>query len=621
MAAKIKIYDSFYSSCLCTCENVFDFAITQTINDDYRITFKVPITTNDFDKSHYINTSNTIIYNGQKFRIVKVNKESSESGSRIITVTALYYYYTDLKIIKPKFGDYYGISISRLINLIFANTGFDMQCMIDDKTDFQMTDVKTVRELVDMVIENLGYGELKFVGNEFYLVETVGYLKSIPLKLDSNCQSIIREDDSSNLVTRLYPYGAENLGIESLQSSGCITSDNVGVYGLYDGTVTYGGIKDANNLIKRAWWDFSNENINRIDIPSTNITVKYVNLEYDDMELKSLGIGDEVNVYDEAMGTDGEVFRIRQITKYPDEPEKDEIILGKLKANLFQYLKKLNKGYKGIASIEAGNNSNVNNQIYNTITEVTREEVLSADVIEASAVFSEDLFVERLATNIKPYKCIPNLIVENGTLKWKGESHTYSSSVSGTIRGSIELEGISQKFKECHLKPVADLSNIGLDSVQPLIVNGRQVYYTSVLGGQNPYQYFTFVEPKTKYPSMTAENAEMFKVYIRAYEGEYTKAEFEFTKIEGNTFKVRFILGTGDEAGNGKIIIEKDGDYGYLKMKSRTDGRERGYRVGDDGTEYCTDGKNWMKMRNYYVVDTMPTSSVAEGDIYYVKAE
>ena len=93
---------------------------------------------------------------------------------------------------------------------------------------------------------------------------------------------------------------------------------------------------------------------------------------------------------------------------YPKKPYNNEITIGRVAKDLFYYFKKFNDTTNAVTTTI--NNISSDTTFKNQIIEVTKQEVLAADVIEASAVFAEDLQIERLETNIKSYKCIPNLV-------------------------------------------------------------------------------------------------------------------------------------------------------------------------------------------------------------------
>lgn len=262
-----------------------------------------------------------------------------------------------------------------------------------------------------------------------------------------------------------------------------------------------------------------------------------------------------------------------------------------------------------VEKIERGENKQVNN----VIVEVTRENVVAADIIEATSAFIEDMFVDKLETNIKPIKCIPNIQrnAETGQLEWIGGTASYTiPAAANNIRAYIRIEGMTIKFIEAHLTA---------SGTRDLKVNNKQVYYTSIADDVNAYKYFTFTDPKTKYPDLTNEEAAMFKVVVRSSENEYEKAQFKFEPITVNgvqTYDAKIILGTGDANGHGKLIYEKAEDEARIYINSRTEsGRMRGIAIKDDGL-YQIRGSDRSNIRFDHLGATEP-SSAETGDIWY----
>ena len=256
--------------------------------------------------------------------------------------------------------------------------------------------------------------------------------------------------------------------------------------------------------------------------------------------------------------------------------------------------------------IENGSDAAFNN----TLVEVVKENVVAADMIEASSAFIEDLFVDRLETNLKMIKCIPNIIKTESGYEWSGGSASYTiPTVTNNIRAYIRIEGITMKFIEAHLSA---------SGTRDLKINNRQVYYTSIADGENAYKYFTFTDPKTKYPDLTDEEAAMFKVVVRSSESEYEKGEFKFelTNINGTlTYEPKLILGTGDGQGRGKMICEKTADEARIYLNSRTENETKGIAVKDDGL-YQIRGSERSKIP-FMTVDETEPSGARVGDIWF----
>ena len=205
-------------------------------------------------------------------------------------------------------------------------------------------------------------------------------------------------------------------------------------------------------------------------------------------------------------------------------------------------------------------------------------------------------------------------------MAWKDEIHTDKCSNTSATRGYIQMQELSQKFVEAHLVQASDYNNLTTNEVEPLLVDGKQLYYTSISGTQ-AFEYLTFVNPKQKYPSMAAENAEMYKACVRKVEAEYIKMEqlFEWS-TKDNTYYVKTIYGTGDENGRGKYYFIKDADSGRFVYISRETGQEMGVAIKDEGTFQLTNGVLTKMYPVTVVTNLSEADNVPEGTIVFLKA-
>lgn len=628
----------FDNNGLAVLNNAFDICIIKELNGDYRLTFSIPLNN---DKRNFLIERNIIKADEQLFRIVQINDDTDKC---ITAVTCLhiwsdskYKHIADTEEFSGSLdGDVINTNALHIMSEAFKNTKFhvlsdnelnDIGMEWENKgIDFWHMSKTTPAEITEKLLDLLGRGYLYIDNYNIAIVKKIGKSKpnGIILRKDKNIIPPKRVTATDSLITRLYPYGANDLHINSITGSYYIdSSSGINKYGVIEGYKTYNDIETPQRLLEYAQWEFSEDNYYRIDQPDVSYEFDYIELEklgYNE----NLNVGDEVKIYDEELNTN-EWLTVIYKEYYPLEPIKSKIKVGRPVINLGQLLKenqettnKLNKNLNKYDEVAVKNSKS----FINTIVEVTKENVLAADIIEAGSVFSEDIFTERLQTNLKNYKCIPKLIIKEGVAVWENEeNHTYSCSQGGDVRGYIKMEGLSQEFIEAHLSGTDNIDNMTLTQIQPLKIEGRQVYYTSIIGGDNPYRYFTFVEPQTKYENMSDENAEMFKVYVRKTNAEYKKVVFGFDFVNG-TYEPKLTFGVGDEMGNGRFYFRKDGDSGVLGYTKRGDGVELGVKLNDEGCWYYDIKDNTWKLigsggESYTILDHEPTQS----DIVNIKDE
>lgn len=193
----------------------------------------------------------------------------------------------------------------------------------------------------------------------------------------------------------------------------------------------------------------------------------------------------------------------------------------------------------------------------------------------------ESVFLDSIETSVIDYICTPNLVQSGDDIGWRdGATHSFSCTNTSALRGLWVLSGTNLVFKEQHLVPVSNSSALTAMHVTECTINGRQLYFTEIIDGTNPYGNYTFNPPDETDP----EIAEMYKVFIRKTQTEYTKAEFVAIQDSGNnTYNFEINLGTGiGTSSNGRGKIKKDSDGLLASYTGRVDGVEKGVYIDDD---------------------------------------
>jgi hypothetical protein len=624
----LKVYSDITKP-LAVLENAFEAKILNEVNGDYNLTFKMPF--NDGKCTNLIERY-FVKSDGQFFRIRKT--ERSENG-KTLTVTCYHVWYDSTEKHIPSTDTFSGSLDGDIIDayaydvMVEAFTDTDFHVMTDDELeklglqwvtrefDFWQMGKTTPCEIAEKIIELTGRGYLYRDNYNVAIVESLGSNKGI-LRTDKNITNVVRTISADNLVTRLYAYGEDGLPLDGEY----IDSSNVSKYGVIDGYVNYNGISTPERLLEWAEWEFDARNAYRIDEPDISYTFDYIDLS----KLgggEPLELGDRVTIYDSEYKSYNE-YIVTSVESYPISADCGSVKIGRPSLNLGQLLrenmKTSNIVYKNVDKHGELTSEIINNNTFiDKISDVAKEEVLTAGIIHLSSAFIDDLQVERIETNVKQFICKPNLTVSGDKIEWADEVHTYSTTNKTNIRGYISIEGLVQKYIEAHLVVPTDYSKITTSELQPYTINGRQVYYTSIANDTDAYQYFTFATPQEKYPNMSADNAEMFKIYVRKTEAEYIKMEqnFEWNATD-NTYYVKTIYGTGDANGHGRYYFVKDADSGRFVYTSRTDGKEYGVAIKDDAPYLVTSGA-LTKMYPMAVVSSVDeTDDLPIGTIIFV---
>lgn len=353
---------SFSSGQAAVLNDAVNVKISEEINGNRSLTFEYPITD---EKANMIKENMIAVCEGQGYRIVRVCREYD--GSSKLEAECVHVYNADApKIHLQNIPDLIGVLPKAVISRAFSNSPFslfsdselqslNMRRVDYDgfKIDFFSVSKTNPYDVMQDVIANCGKGEIWADNYKIALVEKIGSDNGLRLSLDKNLENLRIERNSSDLITRLYPYGYEDAHVGSVNGAKqYIDSENIAVYGIREGYADYGDYAEAEKIYNRALWEFSPDNPDRIDIPEINISGSLIDLskiaEFGDVE--NIGLGDTVYVWD-----NGVCYKERVIKKeyFPYEPLKTEISIGRVKKDLFFYLNQigaLSRQYKRVSS-------------------------------------------------------------------------------------------------------------------------------------------------------------------------------------------------------------------------------------------------------------------------------
>ena len=338
-------------------EKAAEVRVTREINGAYTLEFIYP----DDDKTAEIKLNRFIECEGQFFRIVKT-ETTSNSGEQTSVYCEHVYMYDASKIHLQNVPDFIGKSPSTVLSYAFSGTAFTL---IGDEEleelglkrvdydgfliDFFSMDKTTPFEVMETVIENCGKGEIYVDNYKVALVERLGEDTSVELNTALNMQDIKIERDISEMITRLYPYGYDDLHIGTVNGGvQYIDSPNTAVYGIREGFKDYSDYKTPDEVLSRGQWEFSADNEERIDVPTVNISGTFCDLSKisGNESFHSVNLGDEITIVDNGVRIRE---RIKQLVKYPYEPNQGSCTIGRIKKDLFFYMNqmgKLSKGYR-----------------------------------------------------------------------------------------------------------------------------------------------------------------------------------------------------------------------------------------------------------------------------------
>lgn len=316
-------------------ENAKDVCIKHEINGEYELTFSLP----KGMKWENIVEENILKCDGQIFRIKNIN-------NGVITAPAIYYdaanhhipYVCDMIGVEPQdimISLFHGTRLHVMTKSEVAAKGMEW---VTTLTDFfetgKITPISGMDTLIKTLKEQNTHCELYIDNFRIALVKQIGKNNGYTIDTKVNAKSISIQRDTSSLVNRLYAYGKDDLDLSSRNNSAYIEStSSINKYGLREGYIDFSDIDDVEELNTAALWQFSNENVDRIDVPKYTITVDFIDISktHQYKGLHEIHLGDTVTVYDREYYNTIVRQRVTAVSYYPYEPNKTKFTVGNTK--------------------------------------------------------------------------------------------------------------------------------------------------------------------------------------------------------------------------------------------------------------------------------------------------
>lgn len=366
--------------------NAYNVKETRILNDTGSLEFDYPYD----EKARLISQNMLVSVNNHIYEISRTTRNTSGTDTLHVYGTP-HFVYEAQKAFIPTIGDHIGKSsryvLKQAIDIIsdFKKTVAErcifhimtdaeltakgMKWVADDELliDFFSTDKTNLWDVIKTIIENLGRGEIfhettidsnnNIVCN-IAIVERIGTDNGVRLRLEKNMQSISIERNVSDMITRLWAFGSDDLTVSSVNGGKAyIDSPNIEKYGVQEGYKDYSDYTSAAKLYRNAKWEFDEDNEDRIDVPQLTISGKLIDLsklaEYGAAE--KLEIGDTVHVFD-IDGTEY-VQRVIEYQAYPLEPKESNISIGHIRRDFFIGLWQTEQATKKHSKWQTANNS------------------------------------------------------------------------------------------------------------------------------------------------------------------------------------------------------------------------------------------------------------------------
>ena len=171
------------------------------------------------------------------------------------------------------------------------------------------------------------HSEVYIDNDKIGLVRQLGTKKDFVIDPRYNGCEIKPKISTYTLVTKLYPYGKDDLPLEGDKQY--ILSPNYDTLGEYEGFCNFDEVTDQEDLLLAAQTQFRADNPERIDVPKYAVNVKVLDLPGE------INLGDIVTVNDINNGIKSNQ-RVITVKKYPYEPHKNSIVVGVPPINMIE---------------------------------------------------------------------------------------------------------------------------------------------------------------------------------------------------------------------------------------------------------------------------------------------
>ncbi|MBO5408891.1 MAG: phage tail protein [Clostridia bacterium] len=334
--------DMRLSNGLCTLNEATDICISQEINATPVLTFSLPT---DVGKWKFLRQGYLILCEGQIYKIYK--KARKKSGATTREVKALHIVSEAGQKLLLTFPKQIGKTPRHIMTVAFSDTEFNVTThlpngmeWVDTPTDF-LDDLSKVTPLkiVKTLIEKNGEGELYIDNYNIALVKKlVSNAGTMNVSTKFNAKSIADEEDGSDIVTRLYPFGKNDMPLSG--ELPYIDSPLLDVIGLREGYREYKDVTDPEILLQKAEYEFSEDNPKRIDMPNLSYNISLVDLYKLYGDSYKIGLGDSLKITDYDLEIDT-VQRVVKSTYYPYSTQNSSVTLGNPPKSFSETLKSI----------------------------------------------------------------------------------------------------------------------------------------------------------------------------------------------------------------------------------------------------------------------------------------
>ena len=299
-------------------ENAKEIHIRQTINGENDIEFDLP---NGDDKWAIVEPERIVGYDGKYFRIKRIEGKHISAATLMQDACRTHIQHIDDMINTPA---------NKIVEGIFATTPYvtvlteqEIRALglepVTDSIDFFEQSKTTPVGCLNILNKYRIHSEIYIDNRKIALVRKLGKDRGVRIDPKYNARDIKIEYTTYGVITKLYPYGKDDLPLGEIQY---IKSPNYDIFGEYEAFCNFDEITDADDLRSAAEYQFSPDNIDRADVPKYSVTGKHLSVK------QEIFLGDTVTVVDRDNGITSKQ-RVIMVDTYPKAPEKNNFQAGR----------------------------------------------------------------------------------------------------------------------------------------------------------------------------------------------------------------------------------------------------------------------------------------------------
>jgi phage minor structural protein len=441
-----KFETDFTKLGLAVLENANNVKIHEVINGEYILSFILPPTD---PKRAYLQEENFVLVEGQLFRMRTFDDNTDNSGKLTSNVQAEHVWYdsNDCKHI-PNF-EMIGATPRAILETAFSGTRFVIG-VVDASlanTDIELSKTNPAA-IVNKLIENIG-GEIERNNWTIGLRARVGNDNGVQFRCGKNLSVVKKTTDSRGLITRLYPYGMDDLEITSVNGGiAYLDSPLINNYDyIHQSPRDYRDIDDPAELKTKALTEFSTSEKDGIDKPKVTLQIDIVELKMlIGHSFETFVLGDTIRTFVEDLNIDI-TARIMEYDYYPYEPKKSNVVLanfkdnaGRLIVNLSATRNQVNNMTTPAGKVKAAWLENIIAQLQTEIQEGMTKKVVSHDY--------GDIWVDNIENPTKAMAIVNGIFAianskkANGDWDWRTFGNGEGFTADLINAGKIHAENI-----------------------------------------------------------------------------------------------------------------------------------------------------------------------------------